>query len=157
MCHTRDLEASNQQDLPLRFCGPWIFLSGWHVGVPFLELIFCLRTAHKDTKFIPSNHLQQEACFLHWSFKELSSKNLYRVLHQNVWHKFTYARNTDKSFFQNALTWSIWDAKSSAICSIITQQSDDMIVEILGTFSSFLDAVGLLLQHPSSSGNFGHF
>jgi hypothetical protein len=100
VCHTRVLEESNQNDLPLRFSDPCIFLSGWHVSVLFKQLISCLRTAHKDTRFIPSSHLQHEVCFLHWSFKESSSSDLHLVLHQNLWHKFTYACCTDKSSFR---------------------------------------------------------
>jgi hypothetical protein len=100
VCHTRVLEESNHNDLPLRFSDPHTFFFFWHVSVPLKELITCHRTAHKDTRFIPSNHLQQEVCFLHWSFKESSGNDLNLVLHQNLWHKFTYACCTGKSSFR---------------------------------------------------------
>ena len=54
VCHTRVLEESKHNDLPLRFSDPCIFLSGWHVSVAFKQLTSCLRTAHKDTRFILS-------------------------------------------------------------------------------------------------------
>jgi hypothetical protein len=120
------------------------------------ELISCLRTAHKDTRFIPTFIFNKKAssCTDHSRNPPAMTFIWYsiRICGTNL-HMHVALTNLLAECFELIHM----RCQFICYCSIITYQSDVMTVQILDIFSLFLDVAGLLLQHPSFSHNLGNF
>jgi len=65
--HTHTVTNNDEPNILLRLSDLWLFLLGWHVGVPFGGLMFCLRHVGGNPRSILSNNIWWEryACVDH--------------------------------------------------------------------------------------------